>query len=688
MKQLSKFITKHNIIIVLIALILLIPAVIGYFNTRINYDILVYLPKENETIQGQEILTEQFGLGGYAFVMIDNMSNYDMLKLEDKIKEIEGVSEVISIADVVGTTIPKEMLPSQVVEKLYHENETIMAVTFEEGTSEDKTLNAFSKLREIVGDSTKVSGMTALVLDTAEISKSEMMIYIGIAIILCVVVLTLATDSYLIPFLLLGNIGIAIVYNMGTNIFLGQISYITQAITAVLQLGVTTDFSIFLYRKFEEQKQNGKTSKQAMEIAIQETFKSVLGSSLTTIIGFLALCTMSFTLGIDIGLVMAKGVLCGVICVLTVFPATLLVFDKLIEKTTHKVFLPKFKKMQKFSAKHYKILAIIFLIMLIPAFYGYKNYKVYYKLDDSLPDDMAFKVADKSLSDNFNIMTAEIALIDKNVNNEKVENMIDEIKNLDGIDATISTSDLNKVGLPSFMFDKKINDILNNDKYQLLIINSKYDLATNELNNQIEQVNQIIKKYDKNAILAGEGPLMKDLVQIADHDFNAVNYTSLFAIFIVMIFVLQSLGLPVILIIAIEFAIFINMAVAFYTNTTLPFIAPIVVGTIQLGATIDYAILMSNTYVEERKKYNKEDAIKNTLEATVPSIITSALCFFAATCGVGMYTKIDMIGSICILLSRGAIISMFVVILILPALLRIFDKFIFKTTRMKGVKEI
>ncbi len=685
MKRLSKFISNHYIFIVLVAIALIIPAIIGYMNTRINYDILVYLPKENETIKGQDILQEDFGLGGYAFVMIDNMSNYDLLKLEKKINEIDGVKDVLSIADVIGTTIPKEMLPDKVKDKLYKDNETIMVVTFTEGTSEDKTLDAFKKLRETVGDSTKVSGMTALVLDTAEISKSEMLIYIFIAVILCMVVLTIATDSFVIPFLLLGNIGVAILYNMGSNIFLGQISYITQAITAVLQLGVTTDFSIFLYHKYEEQKENGKNSKDAMEIAIRETFKSVIGSSLTTIAGFLALCTMSFTLGVDIGLVMAKGVLCGVICVLTVFPAFILCFDKLIDKTRHKVILPKFKKLQEFSFKHFKIITLLFIILLIPALYGYKNYKVYYKLDDSLPDDMAFKVANATLSDDFNIITPEIAIIDKKIDSKQIEDMIEEIKRVGGIDAAVGVNSINNIGIPSFMLDDKINKVLKNDKYQLVVINSKYELATNELSNQIDKVKSIIKKYDGNAILAGQGPLMKDLVQIADHDFNMVNYTSLAVIFIIMIFALQSIGLPIILILAIEFAIFINMAFAFYTNTTLPFIAPIVVGTIQLGATIDYAILMSNKYIEERKKHEKEEAIKNTLEATVPSIIISALCFFAATAGVGIYTKIDMIGSICILLSRGAIISMFVVILLVPALLRIFDKFIMKTTRVKGV---
>ncbi len=685
MKHILKFITNHSMLIVIIAIIIMIPATIGYVNTKINYDVLVYLPEDNETIQGQEILTEDFGLGAYAFVMIDNMSNYDMLKLENKIREIDGVNQVLSVADVIGTTIPKEMLPDEVLDKLYDKNETIIAVTFTNGTSEDETLEAFTKLRETVGEASRISGMTAMVLDTRDLSNEEMLIYVAIAVILCIAILVLATDSYVVPILLLGNIGIAILYNLGSNIFLGQISYITKAITAVLQLGVTTDFSIFLYHKYEEMKNQKSDSREAMAIAISETFKSVLGSSLTTVAGFLALCTMDLTLGKDIGIVMAKGVICGVLCVLTVFPALLLVFDKLIEKTKHEVFLPKFKSLQKFSIKHYKLAVVIFIVMLVPAIYGYTNYDVYYKLDAALPEDLPFRIANSKLAEQFNIISPQIALIDKDLKSDTVDEMIQKIKQLDGVDAVISTSDIKSSGIPMYVIPDEISDILDNDKYQLLLINSTYEIASNELNNQVDKINEIIKSYDQNGILAGEGALMKDLTQIADHDFNMVTYSSLAIIFIIMIFTLQSIGLPIILILTIEFAIFVNMACSYYTNVTLPFIAPIVVGTIQLGATIDYAILMSNKYIEEKKKNkNKKEAMKNTLEATVPSVITSALCFFAATCGVGAYTKIDMIGSICILLSRGAIISMFVVILLLPALLMIFDKFIMKTTRMKG----
>lgn len=684
MKKAAGFISNHNILIFFVGLLLLIPAIIGYLNTRINYDILVYLPDEVDTIKGENILTDEFSLGSYAFVMYDTKSNYDVLKLEEKIKRIEGVNKVLSIADVLDTTIPKEMLPTEIAEKLYSNDTSIMVVTFNSSTSDDETINAVDELRKTVKDANRVSSMTSMVIDTMNLSNQELIAYVSIAVLLCLIVLLVATNSYVVPFLLLSNIGIAIVYNMGTNIFLGEISYITKAISAVLQLGVTTDFSIFLYHKYEAQKEKEKNIHKAMETAIKETFQSVIGSSLTTFVGFLALCTMDLTLGTDIGLVMSKGVLFGLICVLTIFPAFLLTFDKVINKTKHKVLLPQFKKVQNISIKYKNILFIIFLILLIPAYIGSKNYKVYYKLDESLPKDLPFNVANKSLAKNFNITSLEIAIIKKDIGKSDMELLTEEIKNVKGIDLVISPNELVTEDLKELL-GKDFQKILNNDKYQLIMMNSEYEIASKKLNNQVGEIEKILRKYDKKAILAGEGPLMKDLVSIADHDFKMVNYTSIIVIAIVMIIVLQSIGLPIILIIAIEFAIMTNMAVAYYTNTTLPFIASIVVGTIQLGATIDYAILMSTKYLEERHKYkhDKSIAIKNTLAQTVPSIITSALCFFAATVGVSFYTKIDMIGSICMLLSRGSIISMLTVIFILPSLLLFFDSFILKTTYFK-----
>lgn len=694
MKKFAKFIATHSVLILVISFLLLVPAIYGYVNTRINYDILVYLPDSVDTIKGENILTDDFGLGAYAFVMVDSSNNKKILDLEKDIKKIEGVNAVLSIADVTDTVIPVDMLPTQVVEKLNKDNETIIMVTFDGGASEDVTIEAVRTLREVVGDATKVSSMTSMVIDTMDLSNKEIFAYVTIAVILCLAVLFIATDSYVIPFFLLGNIGFAIIYNMGTNIFLGQMSYITQAITAVLQLGVTMDFSIFLYHKYEQaKKDNPKMSKtEAMASAIIATFQSVIGSSLTTFAGFLALCTMDLTLGTDIGIVMAKGVLWGLICVLTLFPALLMVGEKLIDKTKHKVILPEFKKIQEFSIKHYKGIIIAFLILLIPAFYGNNNYKVYYKLDESLPKDLAFNIANSNLAEKFNIVSPEIILLDKNIKTNDVKELVNKLENIKGIDLVLAPSTIMDPTV-AMLLPSDLNKMMDNDKYQLVIVNSTYELASNELASQIKEIEKLVKSYDKNSIIAGEGPLMDDLVTIADHDFKMVNYTSILVIFIIMILVLKQVNLPIVLILTIEFAIFCNMSLAFYTNTTLPFIASIVVGTIQLGATIDYAILMSTKYMEERASIkDKKEAILKTLSLTVPSIITSALCFFAATFGVAAYTKIDMIGSICELLSRGAIISMLVVILILPSLLMVCDKFIIKNKKegknMKKMKTV
>ena len=687
MKKFASFISKHNLLILIVGILLLIPAVYFYLNTRINYDILIYLPEKIDTIKGENILTDDFGLGSYAYILIDTIDSNKVLKLENKIKKVDGVNKVVSIYDVIGTTIPKDMLPDKVLDKLYSDDSTIMMVTFKENNSDDLTISAVRELRKIVGDPNRISSMTQMVIDTMDLSDSEIFIYIAIAVVLCLIILTIATESYIIPILLLLNIGMAIVYNMGTNIFFGQISYITKAIVAVLQLGVTTDFSIFLYHKYVLAKEKMKDKKEAMTSAIVDTFQSVIGSSLTTFVGFLALCTMDLTLGTDIGLVMSKGVLFGLVCVMTIFPAFLLTFDELIDKTSHKKLFPEFKRIQSFSLKNYKLLFILFILLMIPAYIGNKNYDVYYKLDDSLPSDLPFHVANSALADKFGIKSAEIAIINKDIKSNKVEELVTELKGVEGIDLVLAPNTLVSDDIKDLL-PSDVEEIINNDKYQLIIMNSTYEIASNKLNKQVGVVEKIIKKYDDKGILAGEGALMRDLVTIADHDFHMVNYTSIAVIFVVMLIVLESIGLPIILIIAIEFAIFANMACAYYTGTKLPFVASIVVGTIQLGATIDYAILMSTKYLEERhkKKKEKKKAMKETLSNTVPSIITSALCFFAATIGVGLYTKIDMIGSICNLLARGSIISMLVVILILPALLMIFDKFIMKTTRFKEGK--
>lgn len=685
--QFGNAVCKHRKIIIIIALILLIPAILGMKATRINYDILVYLPENIETVQGEKILSEDFDMGGFSVVILENMKNKDILTLESKIKEINNVEKVISIADVIGTEIPKEMLPNKVQDMLYDKNKTIMLVTFKEQISSDETINSVEKIREITDERCKISGMTATLIDTRNLSDSEVIIYVVIAVVLCLIVLQIALDSYFVPFLLLGNIGIAVLYNMGTNIFLGEISYITKAISAVLQLGVTMDFAIFLYHSYIQEKNNFTSKEEAMSNAIRKTFTSVLGSSLTTIAGFLALCSMNLSLGKDIGIVMAKGVLFGVISVVTILPALILECDKIIEKTKHKEILPKFTHLRDFIIKHYVIITILFIIILPIAFYGYKNTDVYYKLDKSLPESLSSVEANNILKEDFNMASMEMLLINKDIPEYKTNEMIEKIENMEGIEWAIGYSKLGSIGIPKAALPQDLIDVFQSDKYQMILINSKYEIATDELNTQVKELTSLVKEYDENAILAGEGPLMKDLVEIADHDFNSVNTTSIAVIFVIMLFVLKSFSLPVILISVIEFAIFINMGIPYYTNVSVPFVASIVIGTIQLGATIDYAILITNKYIVARKDgKNKKEAAKESLGTSIGSIAVSGLCFFGATFGVGVYSKIEMIGSLCTLMSRGAIISMLTVICVLPAFLMIFDKIICKTTI--GIKKI
>ena len=680
-KSFGKFICKHRKLILVIALLLIIPSIIGIKATRINYDILVYLPDDVETIKGENILSKDFNMGGFSMVLVENMDNKDILKLEDKIKEIENVEKVASVADVVGAGIPTSMIPDEIKDKLYNDNTTLMLVTFKDQISSDSTMEAVEQLRTITAEHCKVSGMTATVLDTRDLSESEITIYVVIAVILCLIVLEVALDSYLVPVLLLANIGIAILYNMGTNVFLGQTSYITKAISSVLQLGVTMDFAIFLYHSYMQQKETISDNVDAMANAIAKTLTSVLGSSLTTIAGFLALCSMNLTLGKDIGLVMAKGVLFGVICVVTVLPAIILELNSLIEKTRHKVILPKFTVVKNFVMKHHIAILVVFVLVLPVAFYGYQHTGIYYNLDKSLPSTLDSVIANKNLKEKFNMVSTELLLVDKDMPDYKVNQMLDEIENLDGIEWTLSYSKIGEAGIPKEMLPDDLVSIFQSDKYQMIIVSSKYEMATNELNKQVTKVNDIIKKYDQDAILAGEGPLMKDLVEISDHDFNSVNTVSIGIIFVIMLFVLKSISLPVILMAVIEFAIFINMGIPYYTGTILPFIASIVIGTIQLGATIDYAILITTTYITNRKNgQNKNEAVSNALESSIGSIVVSGLCFFGATFGVGVYSKIEMIGSLCTLMSRGAIISMVCVICILPAFLLLCDKLICKTT--------
>lgn len=681
MSKFGDWVCKHKWLIIIVTVLLFIPAIWGYANTKINYDILVYLPSDIETLKGEEILTDDFNMGAFSISVVENMDDKDLISLEDKIRDIETVTNVVTINDITGVAIPVEILPSSILDKCAKDGTKLMLITFSESTSDDMTLAAVEEIRNLTKDSVHVGGMSAMVLDTKELFNSEMLLYVVIAVIFCIIVLMVALDNYLVPILLIANIGVAILFNMGSNIFLGEISYITKAVAAVLQLGVTTDFSIFLYHKYEKAKNDYKTRDEAMSNAIRETLVSVFGSSLTTIAGFLALCTMNLTLGTDIGIVMAKGVVFGLLCVITLFPSLLLVFDKILEKTKHKEILPKFNKVKSFIMRYHKAIFVVFVIMLIPAYLAQSKTSVYYKLDESIPDDYGYSIATRELKEKYNMVSQEMILIDADMKDYDANRMIDEIKELDGIDFVLSPTYFSKYGISENIVPSSLQSIYKTDEYKMILIGSDYDIATDELNNQIDKLNKIVDKYDEKAIVAGEGPLMSDLVEITDKDFHNVNYTSIAVIFVLMMIVLKSITLPILLVTAIEFAIFINMGVPYFTGTSIPFIASVVIGTIQLGATIDYAILMTTKYLEERQAgKNKREAVSIALDNSIQSIFVSAMCFFGATIGVGIVSKIDMIGSLCTLIARGAIISMFVVLLIVPSILLIFDKLIIKTT--------
>ena len=681
MKKFSEFICKHRWLIVVLSGLLIIPAIFGYVATRVNYDLLVYLPSDIETLKGQEILTEDFGTGAFSVAVVKNMPQKDLLNLEDKIREVESVNQVISITDVTGTAIPLDFLPSEVREKAIRDDSQLMLITFSEGTSDEKTLDAVEKIRGIAGESCLVGGMSAMVLDTKMLFKSETLLYVSIAVVLSLIVLLLALDSAVVPFLMLGSIGVALIFNMGTNVLFGEISYITQAISAVLQLGVTMDFSIFLYHRYEAAKKKESDRLKAMSSAIRETAVSVFGSALTTFAGFLALCTMSLTLGTDIGLVMAKGVVLGVICALTTFPALLLVCDKWVEKTKHRELLPKFKHVSEFIVKYRIPILVIFAVALVPTYILQTKTDVYYKLDSSIPDSYGYTKAMKALREDYGMESQMMVLVRNSTSTAKVNQMIAEINELDGVDAALGTSMLADYGLSEDILSDKVMSIAKTDDYSLVLVLSRYSIASDELNNQIAKVNEIVDKYDDGAIVAGEGPLMKDLVEISDRDFNSVNTVSIAVIFVIMAIVLKSISLPVLLMAAIEFAIFLNLGASYVTGVEIPFIASIVIGTIQLGATIDYAILLTTKYLAERKRgIEKVTAIRKALSCSIQSIIVSAMCFFGATFGVGAISQIDMIGSLCTLISRGALISMLIVLTVVPALLVTFDGLIRKTT--------
>lgn len=683
MVKVGKKIVKFRVPILILSIILLIPAVWGYVNTRINYDVLTYLPEDIETMQGQEIMTNDFGIGAFSMLMVDGMEDKEIVKLKEKVEKVDGVENVLWYDSLADISVPQSVLPSKLYDEYNTEDGTMMAVFFKDGTSSDETMKAITEIRKITGEQCFLSGMSAIVEDTKELAEKETPLYVLIAVALSALVLAITMESIFVPVLFLLSIGIAIVYNLGTNVFFGEISYITKALAAVLQLGVTMDYSIFLMHSYQEQQVRYNGDKErAMAHAISQTFSSVIGSSVTTVAGFIALCFMSFTLGKDIGIVMAKGVIFGVLVCVTVLPSMILCCDKLIEKTKHKPLLPDIGRISDKVTKRYLIYVVAFVILLFPAIYGNNHTGVYYNLDESLPKNLPSVIANTKLKEDYNMNTTHMILVDSSVAGSDVKKMSQEIEKVDGVKWVLGLDNLVGSGVPADMLPESVTGMLKNDKYQLLMVNSTYKVATDKVNKQIEQIDKIMDKYDKGAMLVGEGPLTKDLINITDTDFKRVSAVSIGIVFVIILLLFKSVTIPVILVGVIEFAIFVNMGIPFYTGTKLPFVASIVIGTIQLGATVDYAILMTTRYQRERSRgAGKFDAITTAHKFSAQSIIVSALSFFAATIGVGLYSNIDMISSLCILMARGALISMVVVVLILPSLFMVFDKIIVKTSK-------
>lgn len=689
MEKLGKAIVRLRIPILFLSILLLIPSTLGYINTRVNYDILYYLPDDIDTMKGQDILMDEFDKGAYAIVVVEGMNTRELTTLEEKIESVDHVAELISYNSITGSAIPIEMLPDKYKEQFYNEetDATMFAIFFDDTTSSDETMDAIKEIRKVTEGRCFISGMSAVITDTKLLSEKETPIYVLIAVVLACIVLALFMDSFLVPVFFMLSIGMAIIYNLGSNFFLGEISYITKALAAVLQLGVTLDYSIFLWHSYKEMKIDYPDDhKEAMAHAIANTITSVVGSSITTVAGFIALCFMSFTLGMDLGIVMAKGVILGVIGCVTILPSMILTFDRALEKTMHKELMPaKFDKLSAFVVKHSWIFIIIFLALLGPAIYGYNHTNVYYDLANTLPDKLDCSVANKKLDENFDLNSIYMILADSDMTPKQANKMIDEINNLDGITFALSLNSVAGNELPEDIMPKDLLNKLKGDEHQVMMIASDYKIASNEVNTQIEAVDSIAKKYDKNAMVIGEAPCTKDLISITDTDFKKVSAVSIGAIFLIILIVFKSISLPVILVSAIEFAIFINMGLPYYLGTTIPFIASVVIGTIQLGATVDYAILMTTRYRKERSGgADKKEAITIALSTSIPSIIVSALGFFAATFGVGLISSVDMIASLCSLMARGAIVSMFVVIFVLPSLFVVFDKIIIHTS--KGFK--
>ena len=680
MLKFGRGVAKLRIPIIILSILLLIPAALGYLNTRVNYDILYYLPDDIETMQGQDILLQDFGKGAYALFIVNGMSDADAARVKAQVEAVDHVAQVVWFDTFADDTIPQEMLPDSIYSVFHSDNGTLMAIFFDEGTSSDGTMDAIEEIRTIAGEQCFLSSMSAICVDTRNLINQQLFWYVLVAVVLSAVVLAVTMDSFMAPLLFLLTIGMAIVYNLGTNFIRGEISFITMSLTAVLQLAVTMDYSIFLWNTYREARKEFPDKQEAMAHAIRRTITSVAGSSLTTIAGFIALCFMSFTLGLDLGIVMAKGVVLGVICCVTVLPALILVSDRAITKTQHKPLNIKGEKFAGFVVKHHRIIAILLLLLWIPAIYGYHNMQVYYNLDSSLPEYLPSVQANEQLDADYDMSSIYMILCDRDMSAADARAMLDELQDVDGINFALGAASLLPAGVAEDFVPDELSEQLTGGDYQLMLLSSAYAVASDEVNAQCDAVNEIIKRYDPNAMLIGEAPCTKDLIEITDHDFAVVTAVSIGAIFILILLVLKSFSLPAILVLVIELAIYINLGICWYTGTVESFISSIVIGTIQLGATVDYAILMTNRYQYERQIGRpKEEAARIALTASMPSVITSALGFFAATIGVGIYSDVDLIGAICLLLGRGALISMALVLLLLPSLYLIFDGLIMRT---------
>ena len=685
MIKFGKWVVKFRIPILILSFLLLIPTGIIYMNTRINYDILSYLPGDIETMKGQDILLDEFGTGAFSVAVIDGMQEKEISQLEDKLKEIDHVKDVLWYGALADISIPMDMLPDDLKDSLQNADtgSQLMIITFDTSMSADETLDAIEEIRGLTNEQCLLSGMSAVVTDIKKICNSEVIMYVVIAAGLSALVLALTMDSFLLPFIFLLSIGMAIVYNLGTNFIAGEISFVTQALAAVLQLAVTMDYSIFLWHSYlENQERYPDDRKRAMSHAISQTLTSVVGSSITTIAGFLAMCFMTFTLGMDLGVVMAKGVVIGVICCITTLPAMILVFDGVIEKTKHKPLVKSLDKASGFITKHYKVWLLVFLVMLYPAVYGNNHTQIYYNIDKSLPATLDSNVSNEKLKEDFDMSTVHMILLKNGLDSKEKTQMLDQIDKVDGVKWSLGMNSLIGPTFPESMIPSNIKKMLQSDNYEVQFICSEYSSATDECNAQLDAIQKIVKKYSPESMVIGEAPLMKDLQDTTNVDLQRVNILSMAAIFLIILFVFKSISLPFILLFVIEFAIFVNMAIPYYQGVTLPFVASIVIGAIQLGATVDYAILMTSNYQKQRHLgKTKKESISIAHKFSMKSIIVSGCSFFAATFGVALYSKVDMIGAICTLLARGAVISTVVVLLVLPAMFMVFDPIIVHTSK-------